>query len=122
MSPFSPAGLSIDPATGVIGGTLTSAADANSPYASTVTVSDGTHDASQSFTWTVDHMALAAPDNRSDPEGVTVQLALTATDVDGDAPTFTATGLPTGLSINATTGVISGTPTPGAHLQSPYQV
>ena len=32
-----------------------------------------------------------------------------ATDPDGDTLTYSATGLPPGLSINATTGVISGT-------------
>jgi hypothetical protein len=38
-----------------------------------------------------------------------IALQITASDPDGDALTYSATGLPTGLSINATTGVISGT-------------
>jgi len=38
-----------------------------------------------------------------------IALQITASDPDGDALTYNATGLPTGLSINTTTGVISGT-------------
>src|SRR5262249_1656921 len=46
-----PLGLSIDPSTGTIGGTLDPAADTLNPYVATVTVTDGTHSASQSFQW-----------------------------------------------------------------------
>jgi YVTN family beta-propeller protein len=38
-------------------------------------------------------------------------LSLEASDPDGDPLSFAATGLPPGLSLNAVTGVISGTPT-----------
>src|SRR5262249_17356754 len=41
------------------------------------------------------------------PTPVTLQIQ--ASDPDGDPLTFSATGLPTGLSINPTTGLISGT-------------
>jgi hypothetical protein len=37
-----------------------------------------------------------------------IALQITASDPDGDALTYSATGLPAGLSINATTGLISG--------------
>jgi hypothetical protein len=47
--------------------------------------------------------------NRSDDEGATVSLDADATDADGDSLTYSATGLPTGLTINASSGVISGT-------------
>ena len=40
-----------------------------------------------------------------------VNLALTASDADGEALTFSATGLPGGLAINSSTGLITGTPT-----------
>jgi YVTN family beta-propeller protein len=40
--------------------------------------------------------------------GASVSLATSATDPDGNALTYSATGLPPGLTINASTGVISG--------------
>ena len=52
--------------------------------------------------------------NRSDAEGAVVSLAATATDPDNDPLTYEATNLPPGLSINATTGLISGTIALGA--------
>ena len=36
-------------------------------------------------------------------------LPISATDPDGDVLTYSATGLPPGLSIGATTGLIGGT-------------
>ncbi len=44
-------------------------------------------------------------------DGAAISLATASrfNDIDGDALTYSATGLPAGLSINATTGVISGT-------------
>jgi Zn-dependent metalloprotease len=55
-------------------------------------------------------LALTNPGNRTGTVGVATSLALTATG--GTTPyTFSATGLPPGLSINASSGVISGTPT-----------
>ena len=51
--------------------------------------------------------ALASPGNQSNNVGDKVNLAINA--VDADAGSFIATGLPPGLTINATTGVISGT-------------
>jgi large repetitive protein len=50
-----------------------------------------------------------APQNDVDAGVVSVPVAANFSDVDGDTLTYAATGLPLGLSINATTGVISGT-------------
>ena len=44
-------------------------------------------------------------------EGYTFSVAEAFTDPDGDALTYTASDLPAGLVLNATTGVIGGTPT-----------
>jgi YVTN family beta-propeller protein len=53
---------------------------------------------------------LANPGPQSGDAGVAVNLALSATDPNGDTLTYAASGLPPGLAVNATTGVISGTP------------
>jgi YVTN family beta-propeller protein len=54
---------------------------------------------------------LANPGNQAGYTGTAVTLALGASDADGDTLVYGASGLPTGLGINTTTGVISGTPT-----------
>jgi hypothetical protein len=55
-------------------------------------------------------LALVNPGNQSGTVGTATSLSLSAS---GGTPpyTFSATGLPPGLSINASSGVISGTPT-----------
>jgi YVTN family beta-propeller protein len=50
------------------------------------------------------------PGSQSGVVGVAVDLTLSASDSDGDPLTFTAIGLPTGLSIGTTSGRISGVP------------
>jgi hypothetical protein len=55
-------------------------------------------------------LSLANPGSQTSSVGTAVSLALSATG--GTTPySFSATGLPAGLSINASSGVISGTPT-----------
>ena len=51
----------------------------------------------------------------------TVSLQVSAIDAEGDGLTYVATGLPAGLSINAT-GLISGDIATGADTSSPYTV
>jgi len=59
---------------------------------------------------------LTSPGNRAGPQGSSVNLQVVATDPNNDEIGFAATGLPTGLSINPLTGLISGTPTtPGSY-------
>ena len=45
-----------------------------------------------------------------------------ASDIDGDTLNYSATGLPAGLSIDAFSGLISGTIGSGADTDSPYSV
>ena len=52
---------------------------------------------------------ITNPGSQSSPQGVLVNLPITATDPDGEPITFTAYNLPPGLTINSSTGSISGT-------------
>jgi hypothetical protein len=57
-------------------------------------------------------VTVTSPGNQSTQIGTAVSLQVHATDsASGQTLTYSATGLPAGLSINASTGLISGTPT-----------
>jgi Putative Ig domain len=63
------------------------------------------------------------PGTKTTFEGDPASEQIVATDSDGpNALSYSATGLPPGLTINATTGLISGTITLGAAANSPYSV
>ena len=53
---------------------------------------------------------LTTPAAQSSTQGQAASLALQASDPDGDALSFGASGLPPGLTIGGANGVISGTP------------
>ncbi len=53
---------------------------------------------------------LANPGNQATVLGVPAQIQLSASDAAGKSLSFSATGLPTGLAMGASTGIISGTP------------
>jgi hypothetical protein len=106
-----PPGLAIDTSTGAITGTPTTGGS----FAVTVTVTDGAgFQGSASFTWDItDTVTVASPGNQTSQVGVSIiPIDVTATDTSSTAHlTWSATGLPTGLSINASTGSISGSTT-----------
>jgi len=109
-----PTGLSINVATGVISGTPTTAA--GTPYSVAVTVTDSTgKTASMSYTLAVSSV-LTVSGPASLPTG-TVGAAYPGATIAGSGGsgvyTFTATGLPSGLTLSSTTGAISGTPAAG---------
>jgi hypothetical protein len=56
-------------------------------------------------------VTVTQPANQSTKVGTAASLQIQATSTNGGALTYSATGLPAGLSINASTGLISGTPT-----------
>ena len=117
-----PPGLSIDPTTGRITGTITDTAERE--YTVTVTVSNGTDSSSTTFIYVVTNPSptLTNPGDQTSPESTAVMLQVVATDPDGDPLTFSATGLPPGLSINSATGLITGTLSDTAATGSPYLV
>ncbi len=104
-----PAGLSIEPQTGLISGTIADGAQTTSPYFVNVQVTDGAHSASRSFNWNViKSLAVLNPGNQFTPESVPISLPIQV--INATAPvTYTAFGLPSFLSIHPQTGVISGT-------------
>jgi hypothetical protein len=111
-----PAGLSISSA-GVISGTPTAAG--TSTVAVTAKDGNGAY-ATQSFVWTVSPgtnahiVTVTTPANQTSTVGTAASLQIGATDsASGQTLTYAATGLPAGLSINSSTGLISGTPTTG---------
>ena len=115
-----PPGLSIS-AAGVVSGTPTT----GGTYTVTATATDSQSSSGSSspFTWTVsDVVTVADPGNQSSTSGTAIAgLTPEATDVGGGTITsWTATGLPPGLSIDPSTGTISGTPTTGS--ATPYAV
>jgi len=108
-----PPGLSINPATGVISGTIAPSAAPTSTetYAVTVTAYDGGTSglkATVSFNWVVNPFKLANPGRQINDEGDTVSLQILSS-TGTVASNYQATGLPPGLTINPNTGVISGT-------------
>lgn len=56
-------------------------------------------------------VTVTNPGNQSSTVGTAVSLSVNASDTAGGTLSYSATGLPAGLSISAATGVISGTPT-----------
>jgi large repetitive protein len=121
-----PAGLSIDSTTGAISGTITSGDSKTSPFSVTATATDSVDSSatsSQTFTWTVHpSVSVTSPGDQTNNEKDIVGLRISAIDSAGNALAYSASGLPTGLSVNTTTGLISGTISKGASASSPDSV
>ncbi|WP_305778274.1 putative Ig domain-containing protein [Kitasatospora sp. MMS16-BH015] len=105
-----PVGLSIS-SSGLITGTPTGSGSSTV----TVTASSGTASGSTSFTWTVgsgggETVTFRNPGTQSTAAGTAVSLQIAGSDSAGNALTYSATGLPAGLSISSS-GLITGTPT-----------
>jgi hypothetical protein len=123
-----PPGLSIDPNSGAVSGTIAIGDSASSPFTTTITATDGTASASTTFAWYVnppalDTVTVTSPGNLSNEEGQQVALQVQATSSAGLAFTgYGAAGLPPGLNFDPVTGDIWGTIATGAAANGPYQV
>jgi uncharacterized repeat protein (TIGR01451 family) len=121
-----PAGLGINPASGLITGTVDYAAASGSPYTVIVTATDGSLSHSQTFVWTITSVNRAPvvtnPGDQTSTEGQTVSLQVVANDPDLDPLAYSASGLPAGLGINPASGLITGTVDYAAASGSPYTV
>ncbi len=120
-----PAGLSIDAQTGIISGTPTNSDYGNNPITVTATDAHGMA-LSESFQLAVDDSGPTATTiaNQSANEGQAFSLDVSnhfTAPAAGDALTYSAT-LPAGLSIDAHTGIISGTPTNSDYGSNPITV
>jgi hypothetical protein len=101
-----PNGLSINSSTGVISGTIS---DAGS-WQPTGTVSAGTATTTAFFNWDVSGpISITAPGNQSFNAGDAVSVQVVTTDTDSGTLSYAASGLPSGLSIDSSSGLISGT-------------
>ena len=116
-----PGPLILDPAAGLVTGRLTAASAG--VHEVTVTASDGQLSHSQTFTWTVTHInrapIVANPGNQVGRVTTSASLQPAANDADGDTLTYSAIGLPPSLTIDSSTGLISGLLTTadiGVHL------
>jgi hypothetical protein len=107
-----PKGLPVNSSTGVISG----AASTAGTYDVTLTGTDSTGPSgSATFTWTVgsatgDTVTVTNPGSQTGTAGTAASLQIEATDsASGQTLTYSASGLPAGLSIGSSTGLISGT-------------
>jgi hypothetical protein len=107
-----PTGLAIGPSNGLISGVPTK----NGTFSVTVRVVDSLGaSASVVFSWSISRKAtsqapsIVTPPGQSGVVGQSASLQISATDPNGSALTYSASGLPTGLTINSQTGLISGT-------------
>ncbi len=126
-----PTGLSFDPRTDVIRGIIQPGASFASPYQVNVTASNGygAADSTQTFSWvvnasspTIENADDTEWDNLNNAEGQPVSIPIVGSDPNNRPLTYSVTGLPPGLAIDATSGIISGTIAPGADNGTSYDV
>jgi len=126
-----PAGIAINPQTGVISGTASTTV--GSPFTVIVTATDPqSASVSTSFVLNVVNPAavnqppvltgtpITSPQTATVGVGFSTPTAQAFNDPDGGPLTYTASPLPTGIAINPQTGVISGTPS--TTVGSPFTV
>ncbi|MGA1742822.1 MAG: putative Ig domain-containing protein [Ilumatobacteraceae bacterium] len=112
IAPALPAGLTFNSATGVLSGTPTEAKAATTYV---VTAADGTNYAVATMRLTIAAVPAMTPASQTISavvgRAITATSAFTASTVTGTKTFSVSPALPAGLTINASTGVVSGTPT-----------
>ena len=103
-----PTGLFFDPGTRVISGTIAIGAAQNGPYHVNIHATDGTETADYPFDWPVTAISFTAPSLQVSRVGESVNLPIQATTLSGAPVVFSAQQLPSGLSIDPASGIISG--------------
>ena len=104
-----PAGVTFDPFTGVIDGVIAAGDAAISPYSVTVYARDGIDPTQFTFEWDITAtINVTAPPLQYNRDGESVNLPIQAQSVSGAPLTYSAQGLPAGLTPDPATGVISG--------------
>ena len=101
-----PSGLTCDPATGTVQGTIAGGAYQHSPYQVSVQASDGIDSTSSTIIWLIyrSQITLSYPYNRSNylfsnSDGNACLPPLTAKSSSGSSVQFTVTGLPPGIAL-----------------------
>lgn len=109
--PGLPAGLELDPDTGLVSGTP--AASTGAVYSLTATATNALGDDSQPFSLTINEAPLVtSADSHACEAALGCEFHFTATGF--PAPQFSLPGLPSGMSLDAVSGVLSGTPEIGS--------
>ena len=109
-----PAGLTVDTFTGVISGTPAAGTDAGSPYSVTISATystgSGAITGSGTLTLTINPAppVITSGPTASGTVGTAFSYQITATN---NPTSYNATGLPAGLTVKTSTGLISGNPT-----------
>ena len=102
-----PAGLSVNTATGLISGTPTAAGSFSVTISATNPAGTGSATLALTIAQAQQPPAITSPLTASGTVGVAFSYQIAATN---NPTSFNATGLPAGLAVNTTTGLISGTP------------
>ena len=116
-----PAGVTLNAGSGLLGGTPS--AGTGGSYPISITASNGvTPNAVQNFTLVVNQApAITSPASASFSIGAPGSFTVTTTGY--PARTFSASGtLPAGVTLNAATGLLAGTPAPGSEGTYPFTI
>lgn len=105
-----PPGLSYHPASGVISGMIPAGSSAQGPYEVRLFADNGLETNEILIPMVVSGIQLAAvPVVRLNHDGDTVNFNLSATTTSGGTLSYSATGLPPGITLDTTTGQVAGT-------------